>query len=430
MIRCRIEKLIQGGEGFGRLEDGRSVMVRGALPGELIEAKVLEERPTWLRAELVRVLEPSAERVAPACAHADRCGGCELWHMDHAVELVHKQRAAWEAVARLGKISLPAPTLYEAPAVTRWRTRMIFHVVGNDLGLYARASRRLVKLDDCLIASPGLLEAARWLVGRCPGLGRAELMAEVAGDGQVALTLTAERWRAPAGWVAELGRALPASPGVCGVRWRRGSQGPDVLIGAVEVAIERAHGYVPDALVGQRLASGLFRQANEAMNAALVGYVREAVAALGGGQVVELYGGSGNLTWAIAQEASAVRMLEGEGEGAREAARLIEAGGLSARIWAETLMLDGGSFAAWLERQQVGVDIFVLDPPRTGAREVCEVLASGCGARGLIYVSCDAACLARDLAVLVEGGWRVERAACLDMFPRAAHCEVVVVLSR
>jgi 23S rRNA (uracil1939-C5)-methyltransferase len=430
MIQCRIEKLIQGGEGFGRMEDGRSVMVRGALPGELIEANVTEERPTWLRAELVRVLEPSEERVSPACAHAARCGGCDLWHMDAARELGHKQRAAWEAVARLGKITLPEPTLFDAPSVEGWRVKMSFHVIGGRVGLYARASRRLVEIERCLVATPGLLEAARWLVGQCPGLERAELIAEAAGEGQVVLTLLADRWRAPAGWADQLRAALPTAPAVRGVRWQRGERGPDVCVGDATIALTSAHGWVPEPLRGERLAAGLFRQANPAMNAALLGYVREAVEWLGGGQVVELYGGSGNLTWGLAASAERVRMMEGESEGVREAQRLIAAGGLGEQISAEVVYLDGDALSAWFGRQEQAADVIVLDPPRVGAREVCEVLASYKEARGVVYVSCDAACLGRDLAVLAEGGWVPERAGCFDMFPRAAHCEVVVVLRR
>jgi 23S rRNA (uracil1939-C5)-methyltransferase len=429
MIQCRIEKLIQGGEGFGRMEDGRSVMVRGALPGELVEANVIEERPTWLRAELVSVLEASEERVEPACAHAARCGGCDLWHMDETRELGHKQRAAWEAVRRLGKVELPEPTLFAAPSVKGWRTRMSFHVMRGDVGLYARSSRKLVQVDQCLVAAPGLLEAARWLVARCPGLERAELIAEVAGDDQVALTLVADRWRSPSGWPEQIKQALPSSPNVRGVSLRRQDQ-IVTQIGDASVALEGAHAWVPPTLAGARLMPGLFRQANAAMNAALLGYVQEAVRALGGGEVVELYGGSGNLTWGLSEAATRVRMLEGESDGVREARRLIAAGRLGSRVSAEALMLDGASLSRWLDQQRAPAEVIVLDPPRTGAREVCEVLASYQGARGLVYVSCDAACLARDLAVLVEGGWRVSQAGCFDMFPRAAHCEVVVALTR
>ena len=160
-------------------------------------------------------------------------------------------------------------------------------------------------------------------------------------------------------------------------------------------------------------------QAHAGLNDALARHVA-AEAAPEGKRVLELYAGHGNLSVLLARGAAAFRAVEQDGPATEALRANLAARGLAARVHA------GDAAEARLE----DAEVVVLDPPRSGAREVARRLAEPNGVERVVYVSCDPATLGRDLATLTAGGWTVERAVAFDMFPQTPHVETVVTLER
>jgi 23S rRNA (uracil1939-C5)-methyltransferase len=423
----RTHELAPGGDAVGLLELGkdkerRAVFVRGACAGELVRVRVdPSTRPA--RGTLLAVLEPSADRAAPPCAHAERCGACDWMHVSRAAQreahLAHV-RAALPEAAR----TLPL-AFHEAPRALRWRERARVHVSAKrgraTVGMYAPQTNTAVDVDTCVVLDPAI-DAARAelhaILAGAHGTGEARLaLGALAGARRPVLDLE---------WSGEL-------PGDVFGRLERG-----VAAGAWQGARVFVRGASRPAVIGDptpwtqgadgeplALAPGGFAQAHPDVNGALVRRVaelaREALPAEAA-TLLELFAGAGNLTVALARTGASVVAVESD-EGACEAARAnLRARGLEARV------LHGDASSHPL---RPAPHVLVLDPPRTGARAACEALAAGPRAtRRVIYVSCDPQTLARDLALLTERAFAVRSAELFEMFPHTIHVETVCVLDR
>jgi 23S rRNA (uracil1939-C5)-methyltransferase len=427
--RIDIENLANGGDGVGRLADGRVVFVTGALPGEEVEAEIVEVQSSFARAITRRVLRASDDRCAPGCQYADRCGGCQLWHLAPEAEIGLKASAARDTVARIGHFDeLPALDTVAAPRPRNYRTRVTYRYEGTSgrLGFYAQNSHDLVAIRRCPVAHPKLDEARRHLE-RLLGPHDAELRLETAGGGEVVATLDYHHpehvtARFLDGMAATLLPIVEGQDTLRGVAVRAGTQRR--LVGDDTVAASQvlADGRDDDP----RLPAGLFRQANAEVNRLLVDHVRACLVEREASHLLELYCGSGNFSFALADELARLVGVEGD-EAAIEAARTV----------ADARGLTAASFHLGdLDRRDIAhldddIDAVLLDPPRTGAKRASRQLARReTTASTIVYVSCDAACLARDLRTLADGGWQLEGLTFFDMFPRTAHVEAVAVLER
>jgi 23S rRNA (uracil1939-C5)-methyltransferase len=396
---------------LARLPDGRVAFLRGAAPGDVVEAVVVEDRPRFVRAQVVRRVQAGPESVAPFCAVFDRCGGCP-WQTVPA----GAQRAALEAhvhrvlgraaVRQAGEPPRLLPIVHTPPD-RGWRSTVRLHWADGRLGFRAAGSHELVDIDGCPVVTPevqALLDDVR--AGLLPGL-----------KGEGTLRLTAAPGAA-SGTVA----LEPAATGL--------ATGVEAFV----TASDRCHGAVllepgrrarafgdpvnrfGAARVPHPAAS--FVQAHQPGNARLVGAV---LAAVGPGPVLELFAGSGNFTLPLAAAGVRVSAVEGD---AAAAARLRDEARF--RNLSEGLSVECADAArpprgAW--------PTLLLDPPRAGFRGVPWV-ADRIGAHRIVYVSCDPATLARDVEALVAAGWRLEEAVPFDLFPHTGHVEVLAVLGR
>lgn len=409
--QLRVDRLAQGGDGVGRLEDGRVVFVDGGLPGDVLDVRLTKRKRTWVRAEIVRVVEPGPGRVEPDCVHAAECGGCAFRHAAYDVELHGKVSAARDTLARLGAISLDGVevNVHAADAVDEYRIRARFHVERGVLGFRRRRSHRVFDLRSCRTLDPRIASALPALKQFANVIGDGELFVETADD-QVVVSLD------PSVEVddGELA-SLAGDPAIRGVR--RGQE----RLGDPSVAALDAVGVD----VPIRLPGGRFRQAHRSMTRTLRNIAAARVA--DAGRVMEFFAGSGNLTFAFSRGASSVIAYELDAEAVamgNEIARNLEFGHVS--FHEADLFGDGLGALPPIPR---GATV-VLDPPRAGAASLVEVLASSDAAR-IVYVSCDVATLARDLRTLTDdGAWTVASVDFVDLFPRTPHLESVVSLRR
>jgi 23S rRNA (uracil1939-C5)-methyltransferase len=398
-----------------RAPDGRVVFVAGAAPSERVEAAVVQDTKSFLRARTLRVITPSAARVTPRCPHVERCGGCTSQHVDAAAQGESKQASVLHTLRRIGGLTLDASVIAPLAQVAPfgYRTRARLHVEagpdGATLGYRARGSSALVPITSCPVLTPALEARLPALTRAVAGLdGAAELLVLDAGDAILA------RVRAAASAGGSGG--TPSAGAIEAAHARLAAEGLDARGAAVRII---------DA-VGQRWASAeIFQQQSEPGNALLL----EAVVRLVegddafAGEVLELYAGSGNFTRILARHAARLTAVELAGD----AAGLLERAVVGAARPVRLVAGEAGATAAALDGP---IDAALVDPPRAGlAPEVIEALAR-LEPRTLVYVSCDPATFARDARALGAVGWRVDRLAVLDLYPQTPHVELVARLTR
>ena len=430
--KIEIEKLAQGGDGLGHLSDGRVVFVRGAVPGDVVDVELETDKKRWARGRVSARRESSQARTSVECDAFERgCGGCQYWGVDYESEIKWKADAAREAIERISGLDLPRPEVVAAPSVWDYRSRVTLHQRRVDdsiqSGFYEAGSRRIVELDRCPVARSEIDGAIAEFSGVLSILGNADIGIETTGDGGAVLLIelgSGERIKRP--HLEEIARHIDQGTGVRGAELLDEEENYYV-IGDTTVDIAEVLAQPP--VEGMRVESGRFRQANKEINRRLVAHVAQRVAeGWENPRILELYCGSGNFSFALAENAERLvgfEMSRGAVETARRIAELAED---IDHLSFDVADLDDPDAVAKVLAEPF--EVLVLDPPREGAAEVARQLASSERQGQIIYVSCDAACLARDLKTLAGAGWRLQELSFFDLFPRTAHLEVVAVMDR
>jgi tRNA/tmRNA/rRNA uracil-C5-methylase (TrmA/RlmC/RlmD family) len=390
-----------GGHCVARHE-GRVVFVRHTLPGERVVVRVTEDRhPGFCRADAIEVLEASADRVERPCPYSGpgRCGGCDWQHVDPAAQRALKAAVVREQLSRLAGLDVEV-TVEELPGgPLRWRSRARFAVDRSGAaGLRRHRSHDVVVLDDCPIT---VEPAARAVLSRhWPGAGAVDV--SVDSTGAVTTTRLDRRGQPTSSRVVRPGGDLPEEPSA---RAERRAGGRDWEVEGT--GFWQVHPAAADALV-----------------AAVAGFAEVRA----GETVLDLYAGVGLFGGALAPAAGAdgrVVCVESD-EAACAAADANLAGLPQAEVWQGDVDADG--LAELLGELGGAPDVVVLDPPRAGAGRAVSRLLAGTGARAVVYVACDPASLARDVAAFAEGGYRLAAVRGFDAFPMTAHVECVALL--
>lgn len=364
---------------------GRTLLVRHALPGERVIARVTEVRAKIVRADAVDVITASSDRVTPPCpaARPGGCGGCDLQHVRADAQRTWKSQVIRDALRRAGVWDQPVAveSLPGDADGLRWRTRMRWTVApGGRPGLLRHRSHDVEVVDDCLIASPGI-----------------------------------------AAWV----RNGPRLPGATEVRTTEGRSG-EVIVEA-----DGVHHAGPAKVVEQvggrrwRLSPGTFWQVHPAAASTLSACAVALAEARPGETWWDLYAGAGLFSAPLAEAVGPqgrVEAVEASTSAVRDARRA-----LHDLPW---VRLHASPVERWRPEGDQRPSGVLLDPPRAGAAP--EVLAriSGSTARRIVYVSCDPMTLARDLASLCASGFGVREVRAFDTFPMTHHVETVVALMR
>ncbi|WP_067393142.1 class I SAM-dependent RNA methyltransferase [Streptomyces sp. F-3] len=419
-----IGPVAHGGHCVARTPEGQVLFVRHALPGERVVARVTEgeEGARFLRADAVRVVEASKDRIEPPCPYAGpgRCGGCDWQHAKPGAQRRLKAEVIAEQLKRLAGLTpeeagwdgtvVPAEgDKLPAGEVPRWRTRVQYAVdpATGRAGLRRHRSHEVEPVDHCMIAAEGVdelgVEQRDWT-----GMESVEAVAATGShDRQVILTPRPGA-RLP---LVELNR--PVS--VLRVDEKTGG-------------VHRVHGrpFVRERADGRtyRVSAGGFWQVHPKAADILVEAVMQGLLPRKGDMALDLYCGAGLFAGALADrvgDKGAVLGIEA-GKRAVQDARHNLAGFPRVRI-------EQGRVESVLPRTGITeTDLIVLDPPRSGAGRTTVARLSSLGARRIAYVACDPAALARDLAYFREGGYRVRTLRAFDLFPMTHHVECVAVL--
>lgn len=415
--RVRIESIAAGGEGVGRLDDGRVVFVHRTAPGDLAEVALVERRDRWARGRLLRVLDASAERRDAPCPHYARCGGCTLEHMEYDAQLRAKSRIVADALTRIGGVPTEAPEVVPSPREFRYRNRVSFALRRGERGRVEAGFHALGAPDevvdvgaDCLLPEEpisrvwaGVREHWGPDARRLPSGERLRLTLRASSAGEVSLLV--EGGFTP-GKPDEL---MERVPGLVAVWHRPGPDSPRLIAGAP--GLPETWG---DETV--ELSGAAFLQVNREAAALLEAHVAERAGDVAGLRVVDAYCGVGFHARRLARAGARVVGIELDPQAVEEARRAAPAGAEFEAGPVEELI-----------REHLPADLVVLNPPRAGvAAEVTDALVAAPAER-ILYISCNPATLARDIRRLAPA-YTLESVRSFDLFPQTAHVESVAEL--
>jgi 23S rRNA (uracil1939-C5)-methyltransferase len=451
--------LTQDGEGVGRA-DGFTLFVQGALPGERIKAKVLKVKKQYGYAKMLELLQTSPDRVEAPCPIYRQCGGCQLQHLDYAAQLAWKRQHVIDSLTRIGKLRVADvagegvvvhPTIGMAEP---WRYRNKAQVpIGMALadmadgaagsligGFYARGSHRIIDMDACVIQHERNDEAVRLVkalgtrlgiraydetTGR--GLLRHVVVRTGFATGETMVCLVTNGTRIPR--VDELVEGIRrALPDVRSIVQNVNTRNTNVIFGD-ETRVLWGSDVIYDELDGIRFAISArsFYQVNPAQTVALYRKAVEYAGLTGRETVIDAYCGIGTISLFLARRAGKVYGVESVPEAVEDARRNAALNGIANASFEVGLAEE--VIPRWREAG-VAADVIVVDPPRKGCDAQLLDTIVRMRPKRVVYVSCNPATLARDLAVLEAGGFRTVEVQPVDMFPHTGHVECVVLLVR
>ena len=426
-VSASIESLSHEGRGIARI-NGKTVFIDGALPGEEVRFLYTRRRGQFDEGRMVEVLKPSASRVEPRCRYYGMCGGCSLMHLDSEEQILHKQSVLLEQLAHLGKVE-PERILPPLSA-SRWGYRRkarlgAKYVAGKEkvlVGFREKFSSFIADIDSCEVLHPNLGEAIGQLKELIHELSvyRQIPQLEVAVSDSVAAIvirhlapLTSNDRRILADFEAQRPVRFYLQPGgLDSVRSLSGDDGQNLYyrLDGHDITVE----FSPID----------FTQVNFELNTLLVDRVIELLEPGAADKVLDLFCGLGNFTLPIARYAQHATGLEASEDLVLRAQKNAQRNSLSNVGFGVCNLMepDAGPLVSGCAYNKV-----LLDPPRTGAREIIEQLDLGRVER-LVYVSCNPATLARDAGILAnQGGLSLKAAGVMDMFPHTSHVESIAL---
>ena len=431
------------GQGVCRI-DGCAVFVPGAIRGESCVIRVTHVGQHSAHGVIDALLRPSPHRTAAGCPYAEVCGGCQFWHMDYEEERSLKAQRVKDALERIGGVSLPALPILGAASVEGYRNKAQYPVQPQKgrpvAGFYRYHSHEVVPIDRCRIQDP-VADAAKRLVvdwaRECgvsayderthTGLLRHIFVRKGFATGQVIVCIIVNGDSVPQR--EQLVRRLrDGIAGLTSVVLSINRKPGNVILGD-EFRTIYGTDAIEDVLCGLRfrLSPRSFYQVNHDQAERL--YERAIAAAeLNGTQtVLDLYCGTGTITLALARHAKRAIGVELVPQAIKDAWENARRNGIEN---AEFFCADAGEAAIRLAQEGTRPEVIVVDPPRKGLSPDVIGAITQMAPERVVYVSCDPATLARDVKLLTARGYALQSAEAVDMFPRTAHVETVVLLSR
>lgn len=439
LCRLVIDGYASDGAGVARL-DGMVVFVQGGIRGEACDVRLTHVGRSALWGRVEEVVNPSPARIFPRCLHYTKCGGCQFRHMNYAEELEAKRIRVEDALRRLGGAEIHVSAILGAEQVDRYRNKAQFPVAkGPRIGFYRPRSHDVIDVDDCLLQG----EAAARLRGAVK-----EWMAEYSIPAYNERTFTGlvrhvyvRTNRAGRSLCcllvngrgvpreAELVRALRrAEPNLAGIVLGVNEKHNNVILGDSYRTLW-GEDFLSDTLCGLtfRLSVPSFYQVNPAQTEVLYGKALEFAGLTGAETVLDLYCGIGTISLVMARKAGMVWGAEVVPQAVDDAIANAQRNHIEN---ARFLCADAGEAARYLEGEGVRPDVVCVDPPRKGlAEDVVDTIAD-MGPQRVVYVSCDPGTLGRDVKRFAGRGYTLKKAVAVDMFPRTAHVETVVLLSK
>ncbi len=430
------------GQGVAHIE-GCAVFVPNAIAGERVRLRIEKAQKTWAAGKIVTLLEKSPHRVNRECPAAKQCGGCDFWHMDYGEETRLKAERVRTCLNRIGGEALEEVPILAAPTCYGYRNKAQYPVAVKKgracAGFFRAGTHDVVEIERCRILPEEADQVKKIVIdyvnqshisvydeGSHKGLLRHIYVRRGAISGEILVCLVVNGEKLPRAEVLidRLKRVKGFTTLVLSVNERKGN----AVLGDRFLTLY-GPGYIEDTLCGLtfRLSPRSFYQVNHAQAQRLYELAIAQAGITKSDTVLDLYCGVGTITLIMAKAAGRVIGVEVIPQAVEDARDNAVRNGIRN---AEFLCGDAGEAALRLEAQGVHPDVVVVDPPRKGLNADAIEAIVRMSPRRLVYVSCDPATLARDVALLKQRGYGLKNVQAADLFPRCAHVETVVLLSK
>lgn len=411
-MKTTIRSLGSSGEGVGQTEEGKTLFIEGALPQESVSYSIEAEKKSYAKGRLLQILEPSSSRVHPPCPVFGECGGCQIQHLAYEAQLEAKRQRVMDALNRIGKIEAPVHACLSSPMPLHYRNKIQLPTENGIMGLYKRNSHDIVPVKNCLIQCASgeaiyrLLQKERLPAQVTHLLIRNAIFTD---EALVVFIINKEVDLIPL--AQKLLRELPQVKGVLiNLNKHKGNRilGPQFKLLAGRPTIREKLG----SLLFDLSAPSFF-QVNSWQAINLFEYVSQFIDIKE--HVIDAFCGVGTLALFAAQKAARVEGYE-----------CVEQAVIDARANAALNGFTNCHFeVGFAEKRALKCDTLLLNPPRKG---LSPEIFSKIQAKKIVYISCDPATLARDLALFQ--GFKLQSIQPFDMFPQTMHVESAAYLTK
>ena len=440
-----VETLLGNGNGLCRTNDGFVVFVTGAAPGDVIDAHIIKVTKSYAVAKILEIKQPSPIRFEDGCPFSKSCGGCTFQHITYEEECSFKENTVNDALSRIGKLDLKVEKFYGAKNTEGYRNKAVYPIgTSKDgkavSGFYAQMSHRIVEHDKCMISNSDFIKIRDGVISFIndrsisvyneesgKGLVRSlHLRSAKSGDVSLSLVLNGKEFVSSATEAAFVRFINQAFPKVKTILINVNTKNTNVILGD-NWRVLFGDGYIYDELLDRRfrITPASFWQVNREQAEVLSSLAKEYANLSEGESLVDLYCGTGSVGLCLAEKGTKLYGVEVVEQAAKDAEFNAKLNGINAEFVAlETENALDDEYV-----KNLHPDVITVDPPRKGCVGAVEKIAA-LGAKRIVYISCDPATLARDLAEFETFGYKAARASAVDMFPRTGHVESVVLLTK
>ena len=430
------------GLGVAKIE-GCAVFIPNAIVGETCQVRIEKIGKTWAAGKITQLLESSPHRVNRACPVAKLCGGCDFWHMDYEEETRLKADRVRQALNRIGGEQLEDIPILSAPTCYGYRNKAQYPVSSKKgrafAGFFRSGTHQVVENDRCLILPEETDKVKKIVIDYVnhyritaydeetgKGLLRHIYVRRGAVSGQILVCLVVNGRKLP--HTEDLIQRLQAVPGFTSLVLAVDTRPGNAILGNEFISLY-GPGYIEDTLCGLqfRLSPRSFYQVNHHQAQRLYEAAISQAEITKNDLVLDLYCGVGTITLAMAKAAGKVIGVEVVEQAVQDAWENAKRNRIEN---AEFFCGDAGKAALELEAKGIRPDVVVVDPPRKGLNADTIQALHKMSPRRIVYVSCDPATLARDVALLKEKGYALKNAMAADLFPRCANVESIVCLTK
>lgn len=443
-LTLKVEAIAGNGNGICKIDDGFVIFVPCAAPNEIIKAHVIKVTKSYAVAKIMKIIQPSPYRNEDGCPFAGSCGGCSFQQISYAEECKFKEKSINDALARIGGLDICVEKFHGAENINGYRNKAVYPIgvdkTGKAVsGFYAAGSHRIVCHDRCLISNPKFVKIRDFILDFInknsisvydehdgSGLMRSVyLRSAESGDTGLTLIINEENGKMLKWFTEFVKKVTDAFPEIKSVCVNYNSKNTNVILGDCSINLF-GDGYIYDELCGKkfRINHKSFWQVNRNQAQVLYTVAKEFADLKKGDVLADLYCGTGSVGICVSDETTKLYGAEIVEEAANDAAfnaRLNGIDGVFAALPAEDAL--SSPFLT-----SIKPNVITIDPPRKGCVGSVEKIAA-LGAEKIVYISCDPATLARDLALFSDCGYAAKRVRAVDMFPRTGHVECVVCLT-
>lgn len=442
-IMLDITGITAEGSGVGHY-DGVAVFVANTAVGDRVECHIIKTKKNYAVGKIKSIVNASADRIAPDCPVFSKCGGCTFRHLAYAAECDLKKQRVADCFNRIGHLDIEPDSVLKSGSINRYRNKAQYPVRYENgklsIGFFAPNSHRVINCRDCLLQpkefSNILMVFEKWITENHitvyneethKGLLRHIYIRKAFATNQIMVCAVINGHNLPKqdDLIISL---LKTCDNITSIAVNENTNDSNVILGKKCRTVWGCD-YIEDILCGVkvRISPLSFYQVNREQAELLYKKAAEYAAVTKNDTLLDLYCGAGTIGLSMAGRVKKLIGVEIIPEAIEDANINAAINGITN---AEFICGDAPKAAAILKERGITPDVIIVDPPRKGcAPELLETIAQMNPDR-LVYVSCDPATLARDCAILKTKGYEIKQATAVDMFPRTAHVETVVLMSR